>query len=429
MRMKSFCLIIFFILIINTSVLNAIIFKFNLSGPIDSLSEEYIKEGYNKIKNEPGCDLVIIELDTPGGFSVSMRSIIKEIMNSEVPTAIYVSPKGARAASAGFLITISADIAVMAPGTNMGAAHPVSAMGQKIDKIMNEKVTNDAVSYVKALAKARNRNVELAELAVKKSKSYTAKECLNKGLIDVIAVDLQDLLNKISGIEYVDNKGNNTKLILKDKTVKEIRMTGRQKFLRTITNPNLAYFLLIIGIAGLYIEFTHPGIIIPGVIGGISLLLAFFAFQILPINYIGLMLIILSAGFFIAEVKIQGFGVFGIGGIISFGLGSVILINSPIPEMRPAMITIISVTISFAVIFMGLAYKVFKAMKRGPETGSEGMIGEKGKIIKKTGRNHGKIFIHGEIWKAVSDEDLPSGTIAEVIELNNLVLKVKKTGG
>lgn len=429
MRSKKVFFIFFISFFILIFSLDAKIFKLTINGPIDSISEEYIKSCYNIIRKDNSGELIVIQIDTPGGFSTSMRSIIKEIMNSDIPTAVFVSPKGARAASAGFLITISANIAAMAPGTNMGAAHPVSAMGQKIDKVMNEKVTNDAISYIKSIAKTRGRNIDLASLAVEKSKSYTAKECMENNLIDLIAEDIPDLLNKIDGKEILTNKGNKITLNLKDKNIITIEMSSRQKFLRTITNPNLAYFLLIIGLAGLYIEFTHPGLIIPGVIGGISLLIAFLAFQILPINYIGLMLILLSTGFFIAEIKIQGFGIFGIGGILSFGLGSVMLINSPIPEMRPAMISILTVTIFFSALFIGLAYKVFKAMKKSAGTGAEGLIGEKGKSLTKIDSLNGKVFVHGEIWKAHSDETINKDEIVEVFSVNNLTLNVKKPGG
>ncbi len=420
---KTLLLILFFFLFF-TFFINAKIYLLKINGPIDSVTEEYISDSYEIIKHDDKSELIIIGIDTPGGFSTSMRSIIKEIMNSKIPTVVYVSPKGARAASAGFLITIAANIAAMAPGTNMGAAHPVSAMGKKIGKIMNEKVTNDAVSYVKSLAKTRNRNTLFAALAVEKSRSYTAKECLENNLIDIIATDINDLIDKISGKEYLLNRGGKAGLIIKDRHVIKLEMSWRQKFLKTITNPNLAYFLIIIGLAGLYIEFTHPGLIIPGVVGGISLLLAFLAFQVLPINYIGLLLILLSTGLFIAEIKIQGFGILGIGGIIAFALGSVMLINSPIPEMRPAMLTIVTVTIFFALLFLGLAYKVVKVMKKRAETGAEGIIGEEGKSLSSINSNHGKVFVHGEIWKAISETPIKVNEKIEVISINNLTLKV-----
>ena len=416
--------IVLFLIFIFPFLLNSEIIKLKIKGPIDTITDEYIANSFNEIKNRTNPKLIIIEIDTPGGFDTSMRSVIKQIMNSTVPVAVYVSPKGARAASAGFFITVAADIAVMAPGTNMGAAHPVSVTGSKIEDTMKEKITNDAASYIKALAKSRNRNLDLCEKAVRKSKSYTAKECLKNNLIDYIAEDINDLIKQLENKEI--NMVNNKKIVLKIKGEKiiSIEMSARQKFLRTITNPNLAYFLLIFGLMGLYLEFTHAGAIIPGVIGGISLLLAFMAFQILPINYIGLFLIILSIGFFIAEIKIQGFGMFGIGGIISFLIGSTILISSPIPEMRPTMSIIITFTLAFGTIILFLTYKVITAMKRKTETGKEGLSGEIGVARTDISPYSGKVFVHGEWWNAFSEEEIPAGSKVKVESIEQFKLKV-----
>ncbi|HSQ34368.1 MAG TPA: NfeD family protein, partial [Candidatus Binatia bacterium] len=234
---------------------------------------------------------------------------------------------------------------------------------------------------------------------------------------------------QFDGKTITRHDGRSVTLKLKNQRIVNLPMSERQKFLRTITNPSLAYFLLIFGLIGLYIEFTHPGVAIPGILGGISLLLAFLAFQILPINYVGLFLILLSIGFFVAEIKVQGFGVLGVGGIISFILGSMMLINSPIPEMRPAMSLIISFAVCFGFVFLFLTFKVFQAMKRKLETGREGLIGERG-VAKTDIDNHsGKAFVHGEWWNAVADGLIPAGTAIQVEAVNNLLLKVKKTGG
>ncbi len=395
-----------------------------IKGPIDAITEEYISDSFKEIKSNPYIELVVLEIDTPGGFSTSMRSIIKKMLGSPVPVVAYVSPRGARAASAGFFITVAADIAAMAPGTNMGAASPVSAMGQKMEETMKKKVTNDAVSYIKSLAKNRNRNQELAEKAVSESSSYTAEECLENNLVEYIVDNLDALIAQLDGKEVKRADGKTVVLQLKGKAVNPMPMSWRQKLLRTITNPSLAYFLLIFGLIGLYLEFSHPGIIIPGVIGAICLLLAFLAFQILPINYVGLILIVLSIGFFIAEVKIQGFGVFGIGGIISFFLGSVMLIDSPIPEMKPTMSIIIAFTLCFAAMFMFLTYKVFQSMKRKTETGTEAMEGETGVARSDISRDSGKVFVHGEWWNAFSDEDIPAGSNVRVVTVQNFKVKV-----
>ncbi|MBN2346286.1 MAG: nodulation protein NfeD [Candidatus Aminicenantes bacterium] len=409
--------------------MGAEIYTLRFEGPIDPLLEEYAVHSLKDIGQRGNARLVIIEIDTPGGFDTSMRVIIKAMLNTGVPVAVYVSPRGARAASAGFFILLAADVAAMAPGTNTGAAHPVSVTGSEIEKTMKEKVTNDAVSYVKSLAKNRRRNMEMSEKAVSESRSYTAEECLKGGLIDLIAADTRELVGRLQGKTLARADGGETTLELEKERIIALEMSARQKFLRTITNPSLAYFLLIFGLIGLYIEFTHPGGVIPGILGGISLLLAFLAFQILPINYVGLFLILLSIGFFIAEIKVQGFGILGIGGIISFILGSVMLINSPIPEMRPAMPMIISFALCFACVLLFLTMKVYQAMRRKKETGSEGLIGETGVAKTDIDNHQGKVFIHGEWWNAVADGLIPTGTRVRVESMDNLVLKVTKSGG
>jgi membrane-bound serine protease (ClpP class) len=416
------------IIIVFPILIHAEIYTMKIDGPIETITEEYIVDSFKKVKESSNAKLVIIEIDTPGGYSTSMRAIIKEIMDSPVPVVVYVSPKGAQAASAGFLITIASDIACMSPGTNTGAAHPVSVTGSDIENTMKEKVTNDAVAYAKSLARSRNRNEEWSEKAVRESKSYTAEECLKNNLIEYIAENINDLLKQLEGKRITMVNGKTFVLELTGETIVPLELSGRQKFLKTITNPNLAYFLLIFGLLGLYLEFTHPGAIIPGVIGGICLLLAFLAFQVLPINYIGLLLILLSIGFFIAEVKIQGFGMFGIGGIISFVLGSVMLISSPIPEMRPDMSTIIIFALVFAAVFMILAFKVIKAMRRDTETGKEGLTGEIGVAKTDIDANSGKVFVHGEWWNAVTasefDETIPAGSKIKIVSIEGFLLKV-----
>ncbi|MCK4836384.1 MAG: nodulation protein NfeD [Candidatus Aminicenantes bacterium] len=422
--MNKVPILLFLITLVPFSLSSSIV-KLNINGPIDSITEEYIIDNFEKLKIMEDLSLIIIEIDTPGGLDTSMRTIIKSIMNAPAPVAVYVSPKGARAASAGFFITIAADIASMAPGTNMGAASPVAITGQKIEETMKKKITNDAASYAKSLAKSKKRNLELSEKAVRESKSYTAEECFNNNLIEYIAEDIEDLIAQLEGKEITMMDGEKITLKLRGKPITDIPMSGRQKFLKTITNPNLAYFLLIFGLIGLYLEFTHPGIIIPGVLGGISLLLAFLAFQILPINYVGLLLILLSIGFFIAEIKVQGFGVLGIGGVISFLLGSIILINAPIPEMRPTMSIIITFSICFGLLILFLTFKVYKAMSQRTETGQEGLTGETGIAKSDIDSHSGKVFIHGEWWNAVSDEKIPAGSRVNILSMKQFTLKVK----
>ena len=417
--------IYFIIFLLFPIFLGGEIYTFKIEGPIETITEEYVSNCFREVKAAPDAKLVIIQLDTPGGYDTSMRKIIQDILDSPVPVAVYISPKGARGGSAGFYITIAADIAAMAPGTNMGAAHPVSVTGTQIEGTMKEKVTNDAVSYAKSLARSRNRNEELSEKAVRESKSYTAEECLQNHLAEYVAEDMDKLIEQLEGKEIHRVNGDTVTLSLKGEKIVYQDMSARQKFLKTITNPTLAYFLLIFGLIGIYLEFTHPGIIVPGVLGGISLLLAFLAFQVLPINYVGLFLIILSIGFFIAEIKIQGFGAFGIGGIVSFVLGSIMLINAPIPEMRPAMDMIIIFAVSFGFVFMFLTYKVFQVMKRKTETGEEGLTGETGVARTEITPKEGKVFVHGEWWNAVSDATIPEGSKVVVESIKNFILKVK----
>lgn len=397
-----------------------------IDGPIETITEEYIVDSFKEVKSASDAKLVIIQIDTPGGLDTSMRAIIKEILASPVPVAVYVSPRGARAGSAGFFITISADIAAMAPGTNMGAAHPVLVSGTEIEDTMNKKVTNDATTYARSLANTRNRNEDLSGKAVEESKSYTAEECLKNTLVEYIAEDIEHLLQQLEGKEIRMINGQTFTLKLKNEKTSALTLSSRQIFLKTISNPTLALFLFVFGLLGLLIEFTHAGAIIPGVLGGISLLLAFLAFQVLPINYVGLFLIILSIGFFIAEIKVQGFGALGVGGIVSFVLGSIMLVNSPIPEMRPAMSMIIMFAILFGAIFMFLTYKVIKAMKLKTATGVEGMAGEIGDARTEITPSSGKVFVHGEWWNAVADETIPEGSKVTVISMANFVLKVKK---
>jgi len=429
--MYSLYLMGLLIFILYPSALSGAIYHLKITGPIETVTAEYIGEAFAHAAKASDAQLILLEIDTPGGFSVSMRDIIKTIMDSPVPVAAFVHPKGARAASAGFVITIAADIACMAPGTNMGAAHPVSIGSGKIDETMRTKMTNDAVSYVKSLAKSRNRNIEWAEKAVKDSSSYTAQECLDNNLIDYIAEDIPALLKQLEGKIVTMVNGKSVNLTLTGQPLIPLPMGARRQFLKTITNPNLAYFLLIFGLLGLYLEFTHPGIIIPGVIGGICLLLAFMAFQVLPINYIGLMLIILSIGFFIAEIKIQGFGMFGVGGIIAFVLGSTMLIDAPIAEMRISVSTIIMTAAMFGGVLLFLTIKVLKAMKQRTVTGKEAMIGKIGTARTEINQTSGKVFVHGEWWNAVTylDQPIPAGTQVSIDSIENFVLKVTPKGG
>ena len=367
---------------------------------------------------------IVFELDTPGGLDTSMRVIIKEILRSPVPVIIYVSPSGARAASAGAFITIAAHVAAMAPGTNIGAAHPVQMGGGEADEEMTRKIENDAAAYIRGLAERRGRNAIWAEDAVRKSVSATATEALRLKVIDVVAENRADLLAKIDGRTVETGAG---KITLKTKTAKivEVEMGLRDKVLSVISNPTIAYILLILGMAGLYFELSTPGAILPGVLGGICLILAFYAFQTLPINYAGLLLIILGVILFIAEVMVVSHGILTIGGIAAMILGSLMLIDSPAPFLQISLSAILGVTAATTAFFVFAIGAVFRAHRRQPATGREGLVGQAG--VARTRLNpDGLIFIRGEIWNATCAEGVEPGEQVQVTAVAGLKLKVKK---
>ena len=405
----------------------ASIYRIVVDAPVHPISSEYIIRSIEKAERD-NASLLILVLNTPGGLDSAMREIIAKILASRVPVMTYVSPSGARAASAGFYIGVASDLFVMAPGTNTGAAHPVgiSITGQAMDKTMEEKVTHDAASYIKTLAEKRGRNVQAAEDAVRKSLSYTEKEALDKGLIDFVAATEQEIIEHFDGRTVRGFDGKETMLQLGGEEVIDIPMSARQKFLITISNPNLAYILLMLGLIGLYFEFSHPGAILPGVIGGISLLLAIFSFQILPINYVGLILILLAIGLFILEVKVQSYGILGVGGVIAMVIGSVMLIDSPIPELRPSLGFIIPLAIGLSLIFFFLLFLVIRAHARKASTGREGLIGEIG-LAQTDLSPEGKVFVHGEIWNAEASEPVDNGSKVRVVRvLDTLKIRVEK---
>lgn len=424
--MKKTLILFSFVFIFPLSVHSSIL-KININFPIHPITSEYIIDTIDKAAKE-NASLIIMALNTPGGLDTSMREIIEKILSSETPVAAYVSPSGSRAASAGFFIGIACDLFVMAPGTNTGAAHPVgiSITGQQMDETMEEKVTHDAASYIKTLAEKRGRNVKLAEDAVRKSLSYTEEEAFRGNLIDLIAKNEQEIINYFHGKKIKRFDGEELLLDLKDEKIVEISMSARQKFLITISNPNFAYILLMIGLLGLYFEFSNPGAILPGVIGGISLLLAIFSFQILPINYVGLILILLAIGLFILEIKVQSYGILSVGGIIAMVIGSIMLIKSPIPELRPSLKFIIPVALGISLIFIFLIVLAIRAHIKKVFTGKEGLVGEIG-VARTDISPEGKVFVHGEIWDVETTGKINKGTKVKVIEvLKNLRLRVTK---
>lgn len=414
-------------LLLGPVLVSASVLKIRVDAPIHPATAEYIIQSIEKADRD-GAELVILTLNTPGGLDTSMREIIEKIVNARTPVAAFVGPSGARSASAGFFIALACDIFAMAPGTNTGAAHPVgiSITGQSMDKTMEDKVTNDAAAYIRTLAEKRGRNVRMAEDAVRKSLSYTEKEALDGGLIDIIAKSEEEIVDRFDGKSIKRFDGSLRTLALLGKPVISLPMTFRQKFLLTVANPNLAYILLMIGLLGLYFEFAHPGAILPGVLGGISLLLAVFAFQILPINYVGLGLVLLAVILFILEVKVQSFGMLAIGGIAAMIIGSLMLIKAPIDELRPSLSFILPVAIGVSLIVLFLLTLVFRAQARRSFSGREGMIGEMGTARTDLSPS-GRVFVHGELWIAEAEEPVRTGEKVKVIEvLDGLKLKVGK---
>ncbi|MBT1075111.1 NfeD family protein [Geobacter grbiciae] len=372
-----------------------------------------------------GDRLVIIEMDTPGGLDTAMREIVKDILASPVPVAVHVAPSGARAASAGAIICLAADICAMAPGTTIGAAHPVS-IGEKQDKVMEEKVVNDAEAYAEGLANRRGRNAAVARQMVRESLSLSAEKALEQKVVDLIAADRASLLAQLEG-RRVARPGGDVVLGLAGAVVREEPMTAREQILDVIGNPNVAYILMMLGFLGIFFELSNPGVILPGVIGGISLILAFFAFQTLPVNYAGVLLILLALILFIAEIKIVSHGMLTVGGVIAMVLGSLLLFESPEPYLRVSWqviaITVIAVS-AFSVFAVTMAVRVHR---RKPTTGGEGLLGESGKALSAISPE-GRVFIHGEYWDAWSDEPLAEGDRVTVVAVEGMRVKVRKTG-
>jgi membrane-bound serine protease (ClpP class) len=375
---------------------------------------------------EDDAVLIVVQLDTPGGLVSSMRTMVKTIMNSPIPVVVYVSPSGAQAASAGVFVVMAADIAAMAPGTNIGAAHPVVAGGKEMDETMDTKMVNDLVAFIKSIASKRDRNADWAEEAVRKSVSITAEEALRLKVVNLIAKDMDDLLLKLEGWP-VQTKEGERKLALKGLSTESVQENLRDKILKTISNPNIAYILMLIGLAGLYFELSHPGAIFPGVIGGISLILAFYAFQTLSVNYAGVLLILLGAILFLLEIKITSYGLLSIGGVICLTLGSIMLFNTGTTGLRVSWSVLIPAVLVISGFFIAVAFLAFRAHMAKPRTGYQGLIGEIA-VAKESLAPEGKVFVHGELWNATSEEIVPVGTRVEVIGVENLLLKVRKIG-
>lgn len=394
-----------------------------IDGGINPAVDDFIRENIERAHNS-GAKALIIQLDTPGGLLSSTQDIVKRILGAPVPVFVYVAPSGSGAGSAGVFITLAAHIAAMAPGTNIGAAHPVSGGGQEVKGVMGEKIENFAASFIEAIAQKRGRNAEWAIQAVRRSVSITEKEALAKKVIDIVAKDIDDLLKQADG-RKVEVQDRPHTLALKNVRVDRFEMGLKQKIINTLADPTIAYLLLMAGILGLYMEFSHPGVIFPGVAGAISLLLALTSFQIIPINYAGLLLILLGVALLTGEAFVPSFGVLGIGGAISLGLGSLLLFDTESSDLVVDRSIVFSVVATLSAFIVVVGYLVLKSQRRKPTLGLEGLLGEVGEVRVKL-NPVGKVFVHGEYWNAEGEGEIAVGEKVRVVGFDGMCLKVKR---
>jgi membrane-bound serine protease (ClpP class) len=406
---------------------SADILKVTIDGVIHPITEEVVDRAIREAETN-GDSALLIVLRTPGGLETSMRKMIEKIVASKVPVIVYVSPGGSRAASAGFFLLVSADVAAMAPGTNTGAAHPVVIGQEKVDEIMNAKMTNDSAAFMRSIVAKRGRNVELAEKAVRESVSFTEQEALDQHLIDVVAKDETDLLKQLEGKTIKRFNGETLVLKLAGQPVREREMTLRQRVMNWMMDPNIAFLLLSLGALALWAEFNHPGAILPGVVGLIMILLAVFALNLLPTRFAALTLILIAFVLFALEAKYTSYGVLGAGGVVCMALGAVLLVDGPIPEMRVQWLTALAISLPFGVIAVFLMTIAMRAMRMKVVTGEQGLIGEIG-VAKTPLAPEGRIFVHGELWNAVSAIPVAAGDEVKVDGLDGFTLKVSPVGG
>jgi membrane-bound serine protease (ClpP class) len=394
-----------------------------IDGPINPVVAEYFITSI-EVAEQGNAECLVVQMDTPGGLDLSMRSIIKKIFASAVPVVVYVAPSGARAASAGAIITLAAHIAAMAPSTNIGAAHPVSIGAGEMGKDMAEKVVNDAAAYVEGIAVKRNRNKDWAIKAVRESVSLTEKEALKIRVIDFIAPDLKALISAIDG-KTVETAAGTKRLAVRDARLDFKKMGIRDVILNTVSDPNIAYILLLIGLAGLYFELSNPGVILPGVIGGISLVLAFYSMQTLSANYAGILLILLAVIMFIAEIKIASYGVLSIGGIIALTLGSLMLFQSSVPYLRISWNVMVPSIVLTSAFFLTIVWLTVRAQRKQPATGYEGLIHMTGTASTDIFQD-GKVFVHGEYWNARSAAMIEKGNTVRIVGVKGMLVEVEK---
>ena len=395
----------------------------DVDGMIHPVTAEIVASAISEAQREH-ASVLIVRLNTPGGLMDAMRETIEEILAAPMPVVTYVAPSGGRAASAGFFILESGDIAAMAPGTNTGAAHPVTLSGGDMDAVMKAKVENDAAAYLRSIATKRGRNAALAETAVRESKSFTDREALDQHLIDLIAPSDQALLSAINGRTVTRFDGRTQTLDTAGAKVEVYQRTLRQRLISAIADPNIALVLLVIGALLIYVEFTTPGMVAPGVFGAILALLGLSALSVLPINWLGAALILLAFTLFALEAKFAAHGVLAVGAAISLVLGAVMLVSSPYPEMRIHLSTALALALPFSIITMALLSLAVRARRNKVETGREGMIGETGSAVTAL-TPEGKVFVHGEYWNAVAAHPLPVGALVRVTDVRQLTLTVE----
>jgi membrane-bound serine protease (ClpP class) len=395
-----------------------------LTGVVHAISAAHVVSAIDRAGAD-GAPLVILRLDTPGGLDTSMRQIIDAMLRSRVPVVAFVGPSGARAASAGFLITVVADVAAMAPGTNIGAAHPVSGLGGSMDEVMSKKVTSDAAAYIRSKAERRGRNVELAEKAVVESKSFTEREALDGHLIDLVVNDVPSLIAALEGREVTRFDGSKVTLHVAGQPLRIVRMNWRQGILAAVASPEVLFLLLLGALAGIGAELSHPGLLFPGVLGTFCLILFLFAAQIIPVNWAGVLLILLAVGLFAAEAKVHSYGLLTVTGLAAMMLGAFMLVDSPFKEMRVPLRTLIPAAVVMGAGTIALVRLVIQAQRRRPVTGDAGLLGQHG-VADTDLAPEGWIRVFGERWRALAEGPVSSGEKVTVVGMDGLTLKVRK---
>lgn len=424
---RRLCTLILFLVLLPAAAPAREVLLLTFDGPISPVAAEFFLAGIDAAQQRQ-AELLIIQLDTPGGLDTSMRSIIKRMSSSTVPIAVYVAPAGARAASAGTFLTIAAHLAVMAPGTNIGAATPVTLTGG-MDETMAAKVTNDAAAYIRSLAEQRKRNAHWAELAVRKGVSISAEEAKRLAVIDLVADDVPTLLTALDGrrvhLEGGPSGSREVSLSTRDATLQTFEMSWRLRVLNILANPNLAYLLLLLGFYGLIFELSSPGSIGPGILGGISLILGFYALQVLPVNYAGLLLILLALALFLLELVVPSFGMLTMGGIVSMFLGSLLLFDRSVPFLRISLAVIIpaiAATAAFCVLLLGA---VIRTHRKPPSTGLQALVNQVG-TSRSPFPGTGTVLVHGELWRAMSQDTIAPGDLVRIVSVQGLTLTVER---